>query len=188
MPDPSPSETPTAATTPPGVTGRPTPQQDGWLMDRLRTHDADWEDLRRHHADWMGLHPSDATALYEIAAHDRRDQPLTATRLSERLRLSPSATSALINRLEKSGHIRRTREHEDQRVTTLRASDAAKRRSEDYFGPVTTVLQEMTDTYPPELLDQFDAFLDHLHTTLRTRLAPQPGASPATPPHPTEAP
>lgn len=171
MPDQPPPGTVPGAQPPPGNPWGAEPWQGGWLMSRLRAHDRDWTDLRRQHADRMGLHPTDAYALYEIALHDRQNQPLTATQLSDRLRLSPAATSALLNRLEKGGHIHRGREHDDQRVVTLRATDASKRRAEDSFAPANAVIQQMTDRYPPALRQQIEAFFDDLHATLQTALA-----------------
>lgn len=63
--------------------------------------------------------------MVEILAAEERGLPLTPARLAERIALTTGATSTLLNRLETSGHIVRTREHSDRRVVTLHVTPSS---------------------------------------------------------------
>lgn len=145
-------------------------QQHG-LLEGLRIYGADYADMRRLFARWLGLHPTDAAALIEVANCELREDLLTPARLSERIQLSPNATSALLNRMEQTGHILRTREHTDRRVVTLRAGEQARLLAEQFFTPLACRAQAVIDRYPTELVEQFQQLLDDLHHTMRTCLA-----------------
>ncbi|MGI5341853.1 MarR family winged helix-turn-helix transcriptional regulator [Streptomyces sp. CA-181903] len=156
------------------------------LVERLGVYAADYAEYGRRFAGWLGLHTTDGTALVEIINAEHRDDPLTPARLSRRIQLSPAATSALINRLEKAGHVTRTREHTDRRVVTLRTGQEAQRLADEYFSPVAAVIGTFLDRYPTEVLGRFEDFLDGLHRTLADHLADgdrsrQPSASPPAP-------
>ncbi|MEU7154494.1 MarR family transcriptional regulator [Streptomyces sp. NPDC045470] len=140
------------------------------LLESLGAYAADYAEFGRRFAGWLGLHTTDGTALVEIINNEHRGAPLTPARLSQRIQLSPAATTALLNRLEKAGHIVRSREHSDRRVVTLRTGGQAQALADEYFTPVGVRLGAMMADYPPELLQQFESFLGHLHDTLRTHL------------------
>ena len=56
-----------------------------------------------------GLHRTDVNALALILAAARRGEPMSPSALAKELGLSPSATTALIDRLEAVGHVERER-------------------------------------------------------------------------------
>ncbi|OZM83090.1 MarR family winged helix-turn-helix transcriptional regulator [Pseudonocardia sp. MH-G8] len=141
------------------------------VLDCLKIYGADYADLRRAFANWLQLHSADATALIEIANDEKRGQLLTPARLGERIRLSPNATSALLNRLEAADHVRRTHEHPDRRVTTLRAGARTHALVAEYFEPVAVQLDAAMADYPDDLLARFADFLQHLHHSMGAVLA-----------------
>ncbi|MEU4363903.1 MarR family winged helix-turn-helix transcriptional regulator [Promicromonospora sp. NPDC023987] len=145
------------------------------VLDGIKSYGADYADLRRAFAGWLQLHPGDATALIEIANDEKRGRLLTPARLGERIRLSPNATSALLNRLEAADHVRRTHEHPDRRVTTLRAGPHAQALVAEYFDPVAVQVNAAMADFPDDLLARFADFLEHLHHTLRDVLAEKHG-------------
>ncbi|WP_282797380.1 MarR family transcriptional regulator [Streptomyces sp. CC224B] len=157
-------------------------QQHG-LLEGLRIYGADYADMRRLFARWLDLHATDAAALIEVANCELREDLLTPARLSERIQLSPNATSALLNRMEQTGHILRTREHTDRRVVTLRAGEQARLLAEQFFTPVARRTQAVIDRYPAELVEQFQQLLDDLHHTMRTCLT-EAGKAARTAQHP----
>ncbi|MEU7646356.1 MarR family winged helix-turn-helix transcriptional regulator [Streptomyces huasconensis] len=140
------------------------------LLDELRIYGADYADLRRLFARWLDLHATDAAALIEVANSEHAGRPLTPARLSERIQLSPNATSALLNRMEKAGHILRTREHTDRRTVTLRAGEQARLLAAEFFTPVAQRLKAVINAYPPETIEQFHHFLNDLHQAMQTSL------------------
>jgi DNA-binding MarR family transcriptional regulator len=67
---------------------------------------------------------------------------LTPSRLSEQLRLTSGGTTALIQRLERSGYVEREPHPEDRRSSLLRLSDTGKRRAEELYAPLVQELDE----------------------------------------------
>ncbi|MFF1413064.1 MarR family winged helix-turn-helix transcriptional regulator [Streptomyces sp. NPDC058289] len=151
------------------------------LMESLRVHGRHYAELSRRFAAWLGLHSTDATAVLEIAAAEERGTPLSPARLSERIPLSTGATTALLNRLEAAGHITRVREHSDRRVITLRSGGHIQERADEFFGPLAHRLDAAMAHYPPQLLEQFDAFMADLNSAMDTHLSEQDTATPRSP-------
>ncbi|GJF32741.1 hypothetical protein KNE206_54410 [Kitasatospora sp. NE20-6] len=143
------------------------------LTESLRVYGGHHAELGRRFAAWLGLHSTDATAVLEIAAAEERGAPLSPARLSERISLSTGATTALLNRLEAAGHITRAREHSDRRIVTLRSGGHIHERADEFFGPLAHRLDTAMAHYPPQLLEQFEAFMTDLNTTLDSHLREQ---------------
>ncbi|MFC8583013.1 MarR family winged helix-turn-helix transcriptional regulator [Streptomyces sp. NPDC057217] len=141
------------------------------LIEGLRSYGGRFSELGSLFADWLGLHSTDAVALLEIAAADERGTPLSPARLSERILLSPSATTALLNRLEAAGHIIRSREHTDRRLVTLRSSAHVQERADEFFRPLGVQMDAVMAEYPPEVLAGFEALLANLCTTMDAHIA-----------------
>lgn len=110
------------------------------LMDEFRAYGGTFTEFSHRFASWLGLHSTDATALMEItAAEEKGGTPLSPARLGERISLTSGATTALLNRLEKAGHIVRTRENADRRVVTLHSSAHVQDLADEFFGPPLAV-------------------------------------------------
>ncbi|GAA3517391.1 DNA-binding MarR family transcriptional regulator [Streptosporangium album] len=139
------------------------------LMEGLRVYGANYTEFTRRFAAWLGVHSTDAAALMEVFYAEDRGTPLSPARLSERISLSSSATTALLNRLEQAGHIVRTREHADRRIVTLRSSPRIQEPAREFFGPLSDRMGAAMSQYPPELLQQFESFLDHLCTAMNAQ-------------------
>jgi DNA-binding MarR family transcriptional regulator len=112
------------------------------------------------------VHSTDATALVEILSAEERGDPLSPARLSERISLTSGATTALLNRLERAGHIVRSREQPDRRIVTLHSSEQVQGLADEFFDPLTRRVDAMLSQYPAEVLQQFGTFLSHLRATL----------------------
>ncbi|MGW3471749.1 MarR family winged helix-turn-helix transcriptional regulator [Saccharopolyspora sp. NPDC000995] len=143
------------------------------LLDSLRGFGANYTELTGRFAAWLGLHATDAAALAEILYAEDKGTPLSPTRLSERLALTTGATTNLLNRLEKLGHIVRTREHADRRKVTLRSSPRIEKPAREFFGPFGDGLRALVAQYPPEQLDRFEDFLNRLRATMNDPPAEQ---------------
>jgi DNA-binding MarR family transcriptional regulator len=81
-------------------------------------------------ADYLGIHGTDFRCL------DILDQegPMTAGRLAERARLSPGATTTLIDRLERKGFARRTRDTGDRRKVLVEVTPKVREMGEQLYG------------------------------------------------------
>jgi DNA-binding MarR family transcriptional regulator len=95
-------------------------------------------------AETLGLHRTDVRCL------DILDQegPLTAGRLAERARISPGATTTVIDRLERRGLARRTRDTEDRRRVLVEVTPELRRMAAEVYGT------------PEENARALDAFTD----------------------------
>lgn len=109
--------------------------------------------------DAHGLYSRDLSALAAIAEGAQADQPLGPARLAEALHLSPSATTALIDRLEGAGHLVRRPDPGDRRRTVLDMQPQALEVASAFFEPLSVALDEVMDHYTLEQLMVIDGFL-----------------------------
>nr|CTQ91817.1 Transcriptional regulator, MarR family [Kibdelosporangium sp. MJ126-NF4] len=137
------------------------------ILDGLRAFGADYTDITNKFATWLGLHSTDAAALVEILYAEDHGAPLSPTQLSERLSLTTGATTNLLNRLERLGHIVRSREHADRRKVTIRSSTQIEEPAREFFAPFSAQLDSLVSRYTPEELARFEDFLDGLRSILR---------------------
>ncbi|MFD8584981.1 MULTISPECIES: MarR family winged helix-turn-helix transcriptional regulator [Streptomyces] len=141
------------------------------LVEALRVYGGRYAELSRSFAAHLGLYATDATALLEIIAAEERGAPISPARLGKRILLSSGATTSLLNRLERAGHIVRSREHSDRRVVTLRSSPHIQERADEFFRPLAAPMDAIVGRYPPEDLDRFRALLAEMGTAMDSHLA-----------------
>lgn len=79
------------------------------------------------------LHPTDMTALNLIMT---ARSPMTPGALAKALNLSASATTSVLDRLERAGHVTRDRSPDDRRRVELRALSAATALASAFFQPL----------------------------------------------------
>lgn len=89
----------------------------------------------------LDMAPSDMTALALIAAGTRAGEPLSPGALAQRLRLSASAVTSLVDRLERVGHVSRTPHDRDRRRQHLQVTDSAGAMTAVAFGPLRESLR-----------------------------------------------
>lgn len=147
------------------------------IMEGLRAFGSNYTDFTRRFAASLGVHSTDAVALMEIFYAEDIDAPLSPARLSERISLTSGATTALLNRLEEAGYIVRSREHTDRRIVTLHSGPNIGTPARAFFQPLTDHMNAMCTQYPTELLQEFEAFLNHLRRTMTDVLAEQDGSA-----------
>ncbi len=96
-----------------------------------------------------GLHRSDLQALQALmTARAAGAGALTAGELAQVLTLSPSATTTLVDRLERAGHVERHHDQHDRRRVSLTMTAHAGVEGRAMFGPMAAAMVE--------LLGQFD--------------------------------
>jgi DNA-binding MarR family transcriptional regulator len=81
-------------------------------------------------AEYLGI---DDTAYRCLDIIDQ-EGPMTAGRLAERARLSPGAITALVDRLEKKGLARRTRDTRDRRRVLVESAPELQKRAVELHG------------------------------------------------------
>ncbi|MER5863418.1 MarR family winged helix-turn-helix transcriptional regulator [Kitasatospora sp. NPDC002040] len=83
----------------------------------------------------QGLHSTDVQALLAIL-RTGGGQGVTPGRLREELALTSGAVTAVLDRLERAGHVRRTRDAADRRQVRVQHNPGATRMAGRWFGPV----------------------------------------------------
>jgi DNA-binding MarR family transcriptional regulator len=84
------------------------------------------------------LHPTDLRALIHLLDAARSGTTATPGWLGEQLGLNSASITALIDRLERQGHIRRVRDTQDRRRVLLVVEDQAVSLGWSFFGPLIT--------------------------------------------------
>lgn len=118
----------------------------------------------------QGLHPTDVQALAAILDSDG---PMTPGRLRERLGLTSGAVTACVDRLERAGHIRRSRESTDRRVVHLHYEPGARAAARAFFRPLAEAAEGATARFAPEELQVVLRFLTALNEELGLETPPR---------------
>ncbi|MEU8432949.1 MarR family transcriptional regulator [Streptomyces sp. NPDC029216] len=89
-----------------------------------------------------GMHPTDVRALICLLDAARAAEPATAGLLGTRLGLNSAGTTAVIDRLERLGHVERLRDPHDRRRVLLSVTPEAIHLGQTFFGPAIETLTE----------------------------------------------
>ncbi|MEV5970311.1 MarR family transcriptional regulator [Streptomyces sp. NPDC051921] len=117
-----------------------------------------------------GLHPTDVQALGLILDSP---EPLTPGRLREQLGLTSGAVTACLDRLEKAGHIRRSRADTDRRVVHVHYVESARAVARLYFRPLAEAATRARDRFDDEELATALRFLTALNEELGALRTPR---------------
>lgn len=116
---------------------------------------------RSHH-----LHPTDVRALVNLLDAERAGEVATPGRLGRRMGLNSPATTALVDRLEQAGHIRRERDTSDRRRVRLVVSHDARALGWSFFGPVITEMLAATESFDAAELAVVQRFLESMNAAV----------------------
>ncbi|MET8515026.1 MarR family transcriptional regulator [Streptomyces sp. NPDC005077] len=83
-----------------------------------------------------GMHPTDVRALICLLDAERAGTDATAGWLGAQLGLNSAGTTAVIDRLERLGHLTRTRDPRDRRRVLLTVDPRAVELGRSFFGPL----------------------------------------------------
>ncbi|WP_374773663.1 MarR family transcriptional regulator [Streptomyces sp. NBC_01310] len=110
-----------------------------------------------------GMHPTDVRALICLLDAARAAEPATAGLLGARLGLNSAGTTAVIDRLERLGHVARIRDGHDRRRVLLRVEPEAIRLGREFFAALTDGLLDVLDSFDPAERDTVHRFLTAAH-------------------------
>jgi DNA-binding MarR family transcriptional regulator len=97
------------------------------------------------------LHVTDLRAIVELLDAERAGVTATPTWLADRLRLNSASVTALIDRLERMGHVERARDTADRRRVHVAVTATAKQLGLAFFGPlIGRIITAMQDFSEPE--------------------------------------
>jgi MarR family transcriptional regulator, organic hydroperoxide resistance regulator len=86
--------------------------------------------------------------------------------LSEKLGLSNSTVSGIIDRLERQGVVERVRSSEDRRIVYISLSDSAKKNSQKYYENINNTFDKILDKATREELEVILKGLDTLEIVM----------------------
>jgi DNA-binding MarR family transcriptional regulator len=89
--------------------------------------------------------------------------------LSEKLSLSNSTVSGIVDRLEKQGKVERTRSEEDRRVVYVNITEEFKKSTKDHFKHFERKFESMMSKATSEELDTILQGLETLRTVLNRK-------------------
>ncbi|MFA9431584.1 MarR family winged helix-turn-helix transcriptional regulator [Egicoccus sp. AB-alg2] len=117
------------------------------------------------------LHPTDLQALSLLA---RADGPMTAGELAKALQLSTGATTRLVDRLERAGHVQRRPDRHDRRRRRIGISPTARATAGGYFGELVGRIDRVVAGLSEAEQRVVERFLDALVRSLELPAADRP--------------
>jgi DNA-binding MarR family transcriptional regulator len=106
------------------------------------------------------MHPTDVRALIALMDASRADEEMTAGRLGTALGLNSAGTTALVDRLERAGLVRRVRAADDRRKVLVEADERAVALGWEHFGPLIRRVVELLRVYDERELAAIRGFLE----------------------------
>lgn len=113
------------------------------------------------------MHRTDLHALHLMMRLWQADEPPTASELGASLGLTPAAVTALVDRLEGSGHALRQRSDRDRRRVWIVATDKARRDGARMFRPMAEALGDVVGDYDEREQRLLSEFLDRVTAVVR---------------------
>lgn len=106
-----------------------------------------------------GMHPTDVRALIALMDARRAGEETTAGHLGSALGLNSAGTTALVDRLEKAGQVRRVRSGQDRRRVVIEVEERAVELGQAFFGPLIERSVELLRAYDEGQLAAIRGFL-----------------------------
>lgn len=113
-----------------------------------------------------GLHSTDLQALVTVLNAEVRGAPVTAGDLAAHLGVTSGAVTGVVDRLERSGHLRRRRDDRDRRRVYLHHADEGRALAAAFFGPLGTLSDAVMDEFDDAELAAVRRFLARMTAIL----------------------
>jgi DNA-binding MarR family transcriptional regulator len=128
----------------------------------LRRLSVELDAVGQRFATLHALGRTDVRALVAIMDAARRGEALTAGVLGQAVDLSSASVTALVDRLERAGHVRRVRDPQDRRRVVLEMSESAMAAGGRFFGGLNRDLLAAMADYSEEELAVVHRFLSEV--------------------------
>lgn len=133
----------------------------------LREVSTESDQIGRQFAASHSLRPTDFRALLHIMVAEAAGRPMTSGDLSQRMGLSGSAITYLVDRLIDSGHIRRDSHPADRRKVILRHGESGLTTARSFLSPLNAhtrvALAELPDADLMAAHRVLGALIDAMH-------------------------
>jgi DNA-binding MarR family transcriptional regulator len=104
--------------------------------------------------------------LWPMAFIDEVDEPLTITALAECINTTKSNATAMVDRLESSGLVTRTRSSEDRRAVQIELTSLGKERFAAALEIMQSVNQAINALFSEEELARFYEFMERVSSNM----------------------
>ncbi|OUZ12297.1 hypothetical protein BHE97_02530 [Aeromicrobium sp. PE09-221] len=111
-----------------------------------------------------GLHRSDLQALH--ALEEAEGTAMSPSEIARALSLSPSATTTLLDRLERAGHVDRVHAVDDRRRVNVTMTASAGAEARSMFLPLAEAMMEMMVDFSDEEIAVVGRFLEAARRTI----------------------
>ncbi|GLY78581.1 MarR family winged helix-turn-helix transcriptional regulator [Actinoallomurus iriomotensis] len=132
----------------------------------LRRYSVEADRIGRAFCERHGMHRTDFQALGIVMDAERRGAPITPAGLARALSMTTGAVSAAIDRLERTGHLRRSRESADRRLVHLHYTPEGMALARDFFLPLGERAAEVRSHFSAEELDTVARYLAKMNAAL----------------------
>jgi DNA-binding MarR family transcriptional regulator len=130
--------------------GRDAVRRVGFAVRVLVSRMQQYSDVVGHQ---LGLHRSDLTAMNLISQASHVGQKMSPSDVARQMGLSAAAVTALVDRLERVGHVERQPDAHDRRRVRLDVSEQATGVSRRMFRPLSEEMARVLEPYSDEELD-----------------------------------
>ncbi|WBB82251.1 MarR family transcriptional regulator [Micromonospora sp. WMMD882] len=137
------------------------------ITNNLRRYAVDAQHVGHAFAGLHGLNGTDLQALIAVMDAELLGDPTTPGRLGEQLHLSSGAVTALVDRLERGGHIRRDRGATDRRKILLRYADRGAALAMEFFQPLGSRTDAVMAGFTDAELETVHRFMVGMSASLR---------------------
>ncbi|MFC8452202.1 MarR family transcriptional regulator [Kitasatospora sp. NPDC057223] len=145
-------------------------------VHQLRAITVELDLMGAEFAQQNGLHPTDLRALVRLLDAARAGTPATPGWLGGQLGLNSAGTTAVLDRLEKLGQVRRVRDTRDRRRVLLEVTEQAVALGRSFFGPLIGDVVTELGTYSDAELATVRRFLGEVGRAVAARRALRRGA------------
>ncbi|SDC36614.1 DNA-binding transcriptional regulator, MarR family [Geodermatophilus telluris] len=152
------------------MTDRDTRIDVGLLLRRLAV---ELDAVGQRFADEQGLGRTDVRALTALMDATRDGRGLTAGGLGTAVDLSSASVTALVDRLERMGHVHRERDEADRRRVVVAVSDTAMAAGREFFGALQEDLVAAMEGYTDAELAVVRRFLTDMTEVITRHSRPR---------------
>ncbi len=139
----------------------------------LRRLTVELDAVGQRFADEEGLGRTDVRALTSLMDATRTGRPMTAGTLGAAVDLSSASVTALVDRLERMGHVRRARDPQDRRRVVVEVSDTAMDAGRRFFGTLQRDLVGRMAGYSDEELAVVHRWLTEMTEVIEGHSRPE---------------
>jgi DNA-binding MarR family transcriptional regulator len=118
-----------------------------------------WQDATQAYDEQVGRTFSLNTAERHCLSLLVGEGSQTASAIARRVHLTPAAVTALLDRLERRGYVRRRSDPEDRRKVMVEAADTAMKLAHAAYGPIGKAGEEMLERFTREELEVVHRFV-----------------------------